>query len=41
MGRPSLIQVVGMRKDGDNLLFGLQGLVEIDDRDTIELEEDF
>lgn len=40
MGRPSLIQVHGLQMDGDKIRFGLQGRVEMDNRDTIELLEE-
>jgi predicted PhzF superfamily epimerase YddE/YHI9 len=39
MGRPSLIQVVELEMKGDTVSFGLQGRVEIDDRDTIEVDD--
>jgi hypothetical protein len=40
MGRPSLVQVLDMKMDGTHICFGLQGRVEIDHRDTIELDDD-
>jgi predicted PhzF superfamily epimerase YddE/YHI9 len=40
MGRPSLIQVQDLEMDGENMAsFGLQGRVEIDEREEIEIED--
>jgi PhzF family phenazine biosynthesis protein len=41
MGRPSLIEVVGLKETQDSMIsFGLQGRVEIDERDTVEVAID-
>jgi PhzF family phenazine biosynthesis protein len=40
MGRPSLIEVVDLKETAENSMisFGLQGRVEIDERDTVEVD---
>jgi predicted PhzF superfamily epimerase YddE/YHI9 len=40
MGRPSLIQVRDLKMDGTKISFGLQGRVEIDARETIEVDDE-
>jgi predicted PhzF superfamily epimerase YddE/YHI9 len=40
MGRPSLIQVLDLKMDGTKISFGLKGRVEIDARETIEVDDE-